>query len=118
MRNIISLLIGMTTVAALLGASGNLSAQVAATSPVQEATKADGMYAVFDTSMGTIVCRLHYDKVPVTVANFVGLATGEKTWKDPKTGADRNNPFYDGTTFHRVIKDFMVQGGCPLGTGT
>jgi len=84
---------------------------------VKEATKEDGIYAVLDTSMGTIVCKLHYDKVPVTVANFVGLATGEMEWRDPKTGEMVKRPFYDGLKFHRIIKDFMIQGGCPLGNG-
>jgi peptidylprolyl isomerase len=84
---------------------------------VAEATKEDGLYAVFQTSMGSIVCRLHYDKAPVTVANFVGLATGEKEWRDPKTGDMTKTPFYNGLKFHRCIPDFMIQGGCPLGNG-
>jgi peptidylprolyl isomerase len=84
---------------------------------VANATKEDGLYAVFDTSMGPVVCELHFDKVPVTVANFVGLASGEKEWRDPKTAEMVKRPFYDGLVFHRVIKDFMVQGGCPLGNG-
>jgi peptidyl-prolyl cis-trans isomerase A (cyclophilin A) len=54
----------------------------------------------------------------VTVANFTGLATGEREWRDPETGSPSHSPFYDGLTFHRVISDFMIQGGCPLGTGT
>jgi peptidylprolyl isomerase len=100
----------------LLAACG--PATVRAEDPaVKEATKADGLYAVFETSMGTIVCKLHYDKVPVTVANFVGLATGEMEWKDPKTGTMVKRPFYDGLKFHRCIKEFMIQGGCPLGNG-
>jgi peptidylprolyl isomerase len=84
---------------------------------VAQATSADGLYAVFETSMGTILCRLHYDLVPVTVANFVGLAKGEKEWKDPETGEMVKRPFYDGLKFHRCIPDFMIQGGCPLGNG-
>ena len=104
--------------ALLFGAFANLpTSAFAADDAVQNATKEDGLYAVFETSMGTIVCKLHADKVPVTVANFVGLATGEKEWKDPKTGEMVKRPLYDGLKFHRVIKDFMIQGGCPLGNG-
>jgi peptidyl-prolyl cis-trans isomerase A (cyclophilin A) len=66
--------------------------------------------------MGSVQCRLFDDKAPVTVANFIGLATGERTWKDPN-GKWVNKPAYDGTTFHRVIKGFMIQGGDQLGTG-
>ncbi len=84
---------------------------------VTEATSKDGMYVVFETSMGTIVCELFHDEVPVTVGNFVGLVTGEKEWKDPQTGEFVSRPLYDGLKFHRVIKDFMIQGGCPLGNG-
>jgi peptidyl-prolyl cis-trans isomerase A (cyclophilin A) len=65
-------------------------------------------YAAFDTSEGKFKVKLLADKAPNTVNNFVSLADGSKTGK----------PFYDGTTFHRVIPDFMIQGGCPLGTGT
>ncbi len=78
----------------------------------------EGLYARMETSKGVIVLQLFYDKVPVTVANFVGLASGEKTWLDPITKEKRNTHFYDGLTFHRVVADFMVQGGDPLGTGT
>ncbi len=73
--------------------------------------------AKIDTSLGTMSCRLFDDKAPVTVANFIGLATGERTWKDPNSGKWVNKPAYDGTTFHRVIKGFMIQGGDPLGSG-
>jgi peptidyl-prolyl cis-trans isomerase B (cyclophilin B) len=74
--------------------------------------------AHFDTDKGEIVVELFEDDAPGAVANFVGLATGTKEWSDPKTGQKVKRPFYDGLTFHRVIDDFMVQGGCPLGTGT
>ena len=75
--------------------------------------------ATFQTSMGDIHCTLFPDKAPVTVANFIGLATGTKQWTDPKTGQkETGKPLYDGTIFHRVIPDFMIQGGDPLGTGT
>jgi len=84
---------------------------------VKDPTKEPGLYAVFETSKGTIVCRLAFDKAPVTVANFVGLATGETEWKDPQSGSMVKRPFYDGLKFHRCIAGFMVQGGCPLGNG-
>ena len=81
-------------------------------------SRAPGTYAVFDTSQGKIVIYLFEDKAPKTVANFVGLAEGTKEFKDPKTGQKAKRPFYDGLVFHRVIPQFMVQGGCPLGSGT
>ncbi len=73
---------------------------------------------VMKTNMGTIVLELDRTIAPVTVDNFVGLATGTKEWTDPKTNTKKKSKYYDGLTFHRVIKDFMIQGGCPLGTGT
>lgn len=76
------------------------------------------LYATFKTSMGDIVVELFPDKAPKTVANFVGLAEGKKEWTDPKTKEKTKRPLYDGTIFHRVIPDFMIQGGDPLGTGT
>src|SRR5262249_34756318 len=72
----------------------------------------------FETSRGEIVAELFEDDAPGTVANFVGLITGTKEWTDPKTNAKVKRPFYDGLTFHRVVPDFVIQGGCPLGTGT
>jgi peptidyl-prolyl cis-trans isomerase A (cyclophilin A) len=75
------------------------------------------LYATMKTSMGDIVLVLFEDKAPKTVANFVGLATGTKEWTDPKTGQPVKRPFYNGTTFHRVIPGFMIQGGDPLGNG-
>lgn len=74
--------------------------------------------AHFETDKGEIVCELFDDDAPGTVANFVGLASGTKEFTDPKTGKKVKRPYYDGLTFHRVIKDFMIQGGCPLGSGT
>ena len=80
---------------------------------------ADGLYAEMDTSKGKILLRLEYEKVPLTVANFVGLAEGtkhySKTADQPPTA--NGKPLYDGLTFHRVISDFMIQGGDPEGTG-
>ncbi|MBN1944122.1 MAG: peptidylprolyl isomerase [Bradymonadales bacterium] len=69
------------------------------------------------TSLGTIHCEMYDDLVPVTVANFVGLATGNKTFLDPESEQPTRRRFYDGLRFHRVIPDFMIQGGDPLGVG-
>ncbi len=72
--------------------------------------------AIIETSMGDLTLRLFEDLVPNTVKNWVGLATGQIEWIDPK-GARRIDPLYDNTIFHRVIKDFMVQAGDPQGDG-
>ncbi|MGC3994398.1 MAG: peptidylprolyl isomerase [Propionicimonas sp.] len=74
--------------------------------------------ATLHTNHGDIVIDLFADQAPKTVANFVGLATGTKEYADPQTGQRTTGNFYDGLTFHRVIDGFMIQGGCPLGTGT
>ncbi len=76
------------------------------------------MIATVQTTAGDIRIELFPNHAPVTVANFTGLASGTKEWKDPTTGEARTEPFYDGLVFHRVIDGFMIQGGCPLGTGT
>lgn len=77
------------------------------------------LYAVMKTNLGDVTLKFYASKAPKTVANFVGLATGEKDWKNPATGERKKGvPFYNGLTFHRVIDGFMIQGGCPLGTGT
>lgn len=80
--------------------------------------KGKDMIAVFETNKGTFKVKLFADKAPKTVENFVGLAEGTKEWTDPKTGNKVKKPFYDGLKFHRVIPNFMIQGGDPLGTGT
>src|SRR4029077_302666 len=67
---------------------------------------------------GTITVTLFDKQAPVTIANFMGLANGTKEYKDPKTGQMKKSNFYDGLIFHRVIPNFMIQGGDPLGTGT
>ncbi len=84
--------------------------------PVVEPT---GPTAVLDTSMGRITCRLFDKQAPLAVANFIALAEGTKPWTDPVTRKKvKARPFYNGTTFHRVIPEFMIQGGDPTGTGT
>jgi peptidyl-prolyl cis-trans isomerase A (cyclophilin A) len=81
-------------------------------------SRAAGMYAIFETSEGNIVVKLLEKEAPKTVENFVGLAEGTKEFTDAKTGKKTKRNFYDGLVFHRVIPKFMIQGGCPLGTGT
>src|SRR5271163_3066404 len=77
-----------------------------------------GPTAVFDTSMGRITCKLFEKEAPATVANFVGLADGTIVWTDPATHKKmKNKPLYNGTVFHRVIPEFMIQGGDPTATG-
>ncbi|GIG41397.1 peptidylprolyl isomerase [Cellulomonas phragmiteti] len=75
------------------------------------------MFATIHTSAGDIRVELYENHAPRTVENFVGLATGSKEWVDPSTGAPRTDPLYAGVVFHRVIPDFMIQGGDPLGNG-
>jgi peptidyl-prolyl cis-trans isomerase A (cyclophilin A) len=76
------------------------------------------LWATLKTSKGVIVVKLFSKDAPKTVANFVGLATGEKEWIDPRDNQRKKTPLYDGTEFHRVIPNFMIQGGDPTGTGT
>jgi len=106
--------------ALLMSLNGALFAQTSTGAKPPATTPAPAQpTATIQTSMGDIHCTLFPDKAPETVANFIGLATGKKQWTDPKTGQIvKGKPLYDGTTFHRVIPDFMIQGGDPLGTGT
>lgn len=76
-----------------------------------------GTYATFNTSEGTIVCRLFEKDAPKTVQNFTDLAEGKREWRHPSTGKKSSDRLYDDTIFHRVIPDFMIQGGDPQGTG-
>jgi len=86
----------------------------------QDAPKKAGgkVLAQFTTSEGNFTVELFEKDAPKTVANVIGLAEGTKEWTDPKTGAAVKKPYYNGLIFHRVIPDFMIQGGDPLGTGT
>jgi peptidyl-prolyl cis-trans isomerase A (cyclophilin A) len=77
-----------------------------------------GVYARFATTEGNFTIQLFDKEAPNTVENFVGLAEGSKTWKDPRSGQKMNTPYYDGLIFHRVIDGFMIQGGDPTGTGS
>jgi peptidyl-prolyl cis-trans isomerase A (cyclophilin A) len=77
-----------------------------------------GTYAHFETTEGSFTVRLFEKEAPNTVGNFVGLAEGTKEWTDPATGQKRQEPFYDGVIFHRIIDGFMIQGGDRLGQGT
>lgn len=76
-----------------------------------------GTYAIFNTTEGTFVCRLFEKDAPKTVANFTELAEGKREWKHPVSGKKSKDRLYDGTIFHRVIPDFMIQGGDPAGNG-
>jgi peptidyl-prolyl cis-trans isomerase A (cyclophilin A) len=77
-----------------------------------------GTYAIFQTSEGNIVVRLFEKDAPKTVANFIELAEGKREWTHPTTGKKSKDRLYDKTIFHRVIPNFMIQGGDPQGTGT
>jgi peptidyl-prolyl cis-trans isomerase A (cyclophilin A) len=89
------------------------------TSEVKPPAVPTGPTAVIDTTMGRLTCKLFDQQAPNTVANFIGLAEGTKDWTDPKTLKKMHHqPLYNGTTFHRVIPGFMIQGGDPMGDGT
>jgi len=76
-----------------------------------------GLYAMFNTSEGSITARLYEKDTPIAVQNFVALAEGAKAWRDPKTGAMVKRPIYDNITFHRIIPGEVIQSGDPTGTG-
>ncbi len=92
----------------IFGSCGDIQAQPAS----------DGLYARFDTSKGVFYCRLEYTLVPRTVANFVGLAEGTKRFIDYSVNKITNRPFFDNLIFHRVVTNFVIQGGSPNGLGT
>jgi peptidyl-prolyl cis-trans isomerase A (cyclophilin A) len=90
-----------------------------ATFPAIDVSGTDQLYARFVTTLGNIVVRLEEQRAEKTVKNFVGLATGTQEWTHPRTGQlQKGVPLYDGTIFHRVIPNFMIQGGDPVGQGT
>jgi peptidyl-prolyl cis-trans isomerase A (cyclophilin A) len=117
-------IVSVLAVALAASASAQTSAKPAEEIPdAPQATAAalihpNGPTVVMDTSMGRITCQFFQQQAPKAVANFIGLAAGTKDWIDPATGKKQHNkPYYDGTIFHRVIPDFMIQGGDSTGTG-
>ncbi len=127
-RRIITLLIVAAGVLLILRFVATRSAPVveseapkappASTSPAPASGPRNPM-AIIHTTAGNLKCELFADKAPKAVANFIGLATGDKEWANPATGkVERHRPLYDGVIFHRVIPEFMIQGGDPLGTGS
>jgi len=109
MRNFV---IGLVASFVLTGLTGAQTKAPAAAAPAPTT-------AVIETTVGNLNCTLFPDKAPVGVANFIGLATGTKDWVDPKTHQKKHGvPLYDGTIFHRVIPNFMIQGGDPAGNGS
>jgi peptidyl-prolyl cis-trans isomerase A (cyclophilin A) len=111
---------------ALFGQQSAPPAAAAASQQVPDAPQAtpeattvpNGPFVVMDTSMGRITCQFYQKQAPKAVANFIGLAEGTKDWTDPTTKkVEHHKPYYDGTIFHRVIPQFMIQGGDPTGTG-
>ena len=99
--------------------AGALAAQTPSPSPSPAAAKPEtGLYANITTSMGPIRLKLYEKETPITVRNFVQLAQGRKAWTDPKTGRKVMRPMFNGLIFHRVLPNFMIQGGDPNGNGT
>lgn len=122
MRNALTLL-GIVLIAASVcfgqASSGAQSAPAKPASAPKPGTTATAQpTAIIDTTAGKMTCTLFPDKAPIGVANFIGLASGTKDWKSPMGATKHGVPLYDGTIFHRVIPQFMIQGGDPAGTGS
>ena len=112
----------MTRALALKLIAGAIPVAAQTVAPTTAPPRPPGTYARIAVThsgkrLGVIVLQLFEKEAPATVANFVGLATGKKTWIDTRDGSKSNEPFYDGLNFHRVIPGFMIQGGDPIGTG-
>ena len=112
MRKLVFILSVMS--ASVAWAQTNIGNQAPAAKP----TAASKPTAIIDTTAGKMTCTLFPDKAPIGVANFIGLATGTKDWRSPVGTTKHGAPLYDGTVFHRVIPEFMIQGGDPAGTGS
>lgn len=115
---------GCTGSAALLSRAKDSAGTIVAERDAQpaealmELNQPAGLYAVFETTMGRMVCRLFPEKAPTTVQNFVELARGTRKWYNVAERVWEQRPYYNGLTFHRVIPDFMIQGGDYMGNGT
>src|ERR1022692_737939 len=106
-----------TTIGLLAMVAGAFAQAPPAAAPAATPGPEPGLYATINTSMGAIKVKFFEKEAPITVKNFRALAMGTKAWKDPKTGQMVTRPLYPGTIFHRVIPNFMIQGGDPLGSG-
>src|ERR1700761_5028530 len=107
------------TAFAQTGSSTQLPDAPSTTTPQAPPAVPSGPTVIFDTTMGRITCKFFNKEAPIAVANFIGLATGTKPYVDPTTAQKvTGKPFYDGTVFHRVIPEFMIQGGDKMGNGT
>ncbi len=114
----LALALALTT-SALAQSSQSLPDAPSTASQVKPPVVPTGPTAVIDTTMGRLTCKLYDQQAPITVANFIGLAEGTKDWTDEKTLKKvHHQPYYNGTTFHRVIPTFMIQGGDRVGDGT
>lgn len=116
MKNFLCLML-IALASVITGAQASKPSTPAAKPPVHHVTAANPI-AIIDTTVGKMHCTLFPDKAPIGVANFIGLATGTKDWTSPKGVKQHGKPLYDGTIFHRVIPEFMIQGGDPAGDGT
>jgi cyclophilin family peptidyl-prolyl cis-trans isomerase len=123
MRKVFATLTLVLTAASVLAQSSSSPQEAPGTKPSTTAKPvvhaANKPIALIDTTAGKMTCTLFPDKAPIGVENFIGLATGTKDWKNPVSGATKHGvPLYDGTIFHRVIPNFMIQGGDPAGNGS
>ena len=107
-----------TTIGLLAMVAGAFAQAPPAAAPAATPAPEPGLYATINTSMGAIKVKFFEKEAPITVKNFKDLEMGNKAWKDQKTGAMVKRPLYNGTTFHRVIPNFMIQGGDPAGNGS
>lgn len=115
MRHVFFVLLLMSLAVLTVSAQSSAPAKSAAKPPVHHTGPPT---AIIKTSVGNMTCALFPDKAPIGVENFIGLATGKKEWTSPKGATEKGVPLYDGTIFHRVIPEFMIQGGDPAGDGT